>query len=515
MYQPYHQQTNQQQLDLPIQQPIQHQSQPQQQQQQPYHPYQQQQQQQQQYYPQQQQQQQQYQQQEYNTSYRPTQRHPPQQQPQSPPYRPYQLQQQPQQQYHVNNYNAPIDYSNRYNDNNNNNNNNRYNDQSGSRNNRSSPNDYGYDYDYRQPYNRGPPPPPPAELYQQQRYQYDNNNINGYGGPPAPHYQDTYNYRGGPNHFAGHPSFNNNNNYYDQSMGMQQHVVGQQQQQQHTNYAVGGAGAGGVHHPYNDTGSRRQQPQTGPFLEEMYKKDMKLMEIPPSIDAYFKAAGVLVYTEHDNTIKVLMGCEDRSAKKRHPSDPATLFLPFGGKVEKGETAVDTATREFNEETAFIFGDRIDSLPQRFLDVDKNEMSNVDQLYLEWIDLKEIFGQRQQQFARPNGETGHLISFFLPMLGQLKAHFRTEYPSIDLFSAVQLRQSSNSSEGDGPAHLSMSIDGNNNNNSSTDDTNQLNVSLDREQVDLANEQSNAHVQQQQHQCIDDKIGDDNLGTTKPH
>jgi len=97
------------------------------------------------------------------------------------------------------------------------------------------------------------------------------------------------------------------------------------------------------------------QPPSLPFNE-------LFTELPPLINTIYKAAGILPYSfTEDGKICLLLGCEDR-AKKKKTGNPITWWS-FGGKREKDETPVVTAAREFNEETAHIFEDQLDTIKQ--------------------------------------------------------------------------------------------------------------------------------------------------------
>ncbi|KAF2074530.1 hypothetical protein CYY_004157 [Polysphondylium violaceum] len=192
-------------------------------------------------------------------------------------------------------------------------------------------------------------------------------------------------------------------------------------------------------------------------------KNLKLKRVNAEINNTFKAAGVLLYSfvKDENTdqlkVKVLIGCEDR----RHKPKGGFLFAPFGGKVEQGENAYETAIREFNEETAYLFNDDIqhyndlirnpdhtrvfwipsskyvlfcteidydDSLSERFLEIDKTGFTNTDQIFIEWVDKNRFLrGPRFSNpiFTRDNGEEGKIASFFISMFGIVDNHLESK------------------------------------------------------------------------------------------
>eukprot|EP01133_Synstelium_polycarpum_P013004 gene13004-15295_t len=219
-----------------------------------------------------------------------------------------------------------------------------------------------------------------------------------------------------------------------------------------------------------------------------YSRDQIFKKIPKEVDATFKAAGILVYAVKDGKVHILLGCEDRSAKKKDkPSRNPHVYCPFGGKIEEGEMSIDTAVREFNEETAYIFSKQMydihinlkansspklwfprskyvlylakidydETIPEQFLAVDKAGFVHTDQVFLEWVDPLSLFKARANDpfFDRLQADSprGECTSFFVSMFYLLKSYFYANHP--DYFvrdsnaEAVAKTSSSSSTESD--------------------------------------------------------------------
>ncbi|EFA75971.1 putative mitogen-activated protein binding protein interacting protein [Heterostelium album PN500] len=154
----------------------------------------------------------------------------------------------------------------------------------------------------------------------------------------------------------------------------------------------------------------------------------------------FRAAGVLLYCLTDNNkVKLLLALKNRIQEGN--TESSLGYLPFGGKREKNECGSDTASREFNEETALIFNERIEEIKSKLKEpipfntgyflypLEINYNAELPQLYesaretlknneskmfkhvkkierIEWIDLDDI-------------DKKNLASLFKKMIGEIK------------------------------------------------------------------------------------------------
>lgn len=84
---------------------------------------------------------------------------------------------------------------------------------------------------------------------------------------------------------------------------------------------------------YNDYSNNNGKPKTGSVKDSLFIKT--------------KRAGIILYTSYSDIVYLCLGRDSRTHE----------FSDFGGRSEKGEFAVDTALREFHEETVNAF--RID------------------------------------------------------------------------------------------------------------------------------------------------------------
>jgi hypothetical protein len=107
--------------------------------------------------------------------------------------------------------------------------------------------------------------------------------------------------------------------------------------------------------------SKSQKPKTFYDFQNL-KPESGLFYSTPSISLY-RAAGILPYALFENQKYFLLALEDRThksiVKNRKYGDPIIDFVclgAFGGKIEKRDNGnpINTAFREFNEETSFYF-----------------------------------------------------------------------------------------------------------------------------------------------------------------
>ncbi|KYR00275.1 hypothetical protein DLAC_03439 [Tieghemostelium lacteum] len=191
---------------------------------------------------------------------------------------------------------------------------------------------------------------------------------------------------------------------------------------------------------------------------DFFTESTSFINLPQSINSIYRAAGVLLYSIHNKEIQFLLGCEDRTEKlKKRPNkfnSQPFVFLPFGGKVEEGESVYFTALRELNEETGYIFQNSLsqfkkemkqsikywihdskyllicleipydEDLPKKFQAVDKTMMAHTDQVYLEWVKMENLFAATytNPQFIKNDGTTGECLSFFASMFPRIKPVF---------------------------------------------------------------------------------------------
>jgi len=149
-------------------------------------------------------------------------------------------------------------------------------------------------------------------------------------------------------------------------------------------------------------------------------------KIPKVICNEYKACGTIVVSRHPITrkIMILLGKEDRTKRiGKHRTPLGIFWLNFQGKreIEDNNRPERTAFREFMEETGKIFSDHNcgiisqlydintpkiwfskskyvlffvvipfdDNVSDKFLNMDKNNLSNMYQLDLQWFELYEL------------------------------------------------------------------------------------------------------------------------------
>jgi 8-oxo-dGTP pyrophosphatase MutT (NUDIX family) len=174
--------------------------------------------------------------------------------------------------------------------------------------------------------------------------------------------------------------------------------------------------------------------------------------MPDPLLRVYRAAGILLYSfDKDGRMKLLLGREDRSHKKRDSSQDLTqVWLHFGGKREGNETPYSTAERELNEETGGIFkgkpllnmlqsnskiawiprGKYIlfllgipydEMLPQQFQRTTSQDRKDSDQSCLRWVSLEAVMHAVSQNSLIVRDERHHpleeisLFSFFVECL----------------------------------------------------------------------------------------------------
>ncbi|EGC39119.1 hypothetical protein DICPUDRAFT_75314 [Dictyostelium purpureum] len=240
---------------------------------------------------------------------------------------------------------------------------------------------------------------------------------------------------------------NNNNNYQEQHFN----TSGSDYQQQYQNQS----------YQHNNLQTYTQQYQNEP-------QSFKL--IPNRIERRYKSSGVVLYAiDNYGNIKILLGCEDLSKKKDYKKrQDKCVYTLLGGKRDRTEKSIDTAMRELNEETNFIFNDTEtdryrqllesentikywipsggyilycaqipydENIPKRFrrnnynnynnnknIKINKKESESI--VSLEWIDYSSISSCdfRNPIFIRSNGERGELYRFFIEILNTIYKQF---------------------------------------------------------------------------------------------
>lgn len=97
--------------------------------------------------------------------------------------------------------------------------------------------------------------------------------------------------------------------------------------------------------------------------------------IPQVISQCYASAGIIPYCKKRDKCYLLLGLEDRS----HKRDGCVVWSYFGGKKTRGENPVDTAIREFSEETLNCFQSS-QKLSRKAL---KSKLTNHDERFPYW------------------------------------------------------------------------------------------------------------------------------------
>lgn len=98
--------------------------------------------------------------------------------------------------------------------------------------------------------------------------------------------------------------------------------------------------------------------------------------IPQVLSQCYASTGVIPYCTKKGKCYVLLGLEDRSLKR----DSTVVWSYFGGKKNKGENPIQTAVREFTEETLHC----CDTSQQLSANALTQKLSNWDQRFPFWF-----------------------------------------------------------------------------------------------------------------------------------
>ncbi|KAF2072208.1 hypothetical protein CYY_006474 [Polysphondylium violaceum] len=390
------------------------------------------------------------------------------------------------QQNNYNSINNSDNYSNNYNNNNHyNNNNNNYNNNYNNNNNNFnhfSNNNNNYINEYNQRIQRFNNSGNFNQQPQQQQQQQQNgfidkySNVNYYNQNAYMSNNNNYNNNNYNNNYNNNNNYstpishhgNNNHQYNSNQFNNQFHSSQNQHQSRMYNLNNNNNNRSNLNNPSNRPPHQTRRFCTSssslplPANEFNPTKTQRYKVLPKEIDDIFKAAGVLLFSQHEGKLLFLLGREDRSHKKKLSNVGDHVYLPFGGKVEKGEKALETALREFNEETGYIFSSKLDEIEKqmaspatpkfwiphskyillclqipydatlcdKFLAVDKDTFANTDQVSIEWVEYNSLFKATPNKpfFQRENGETGECMVFFTQMFYLIKSWLISEFPT---------------------------------------------------------------------------------------
>eukprot|EP01117_Protostelium_nocturnum_P011325 TRINITY_DN4108_c0_g2_i1.p1 TRINITY_DN4108_c0_g2~~TRINITY_DN4108_c0_g2_i1.p1 ORF type:complete len:261 (+),score=115.46 TRINITY_DN4108_c0_g2_i1:319-1101(+) len=156
------------------------------------------------------------------------------------------------------------------------------------------------------------------------------------------------------------------------------------------------------------------------------------IKIPEYGRKYFKAASIVPFARNEGKTLILLGLERPSRK-----DPP-CWCDFGGKVDPGEELKpeETALREFNEETSFLFEDQKESMSER-LKLEEKQVFNSFNVFPQKI----WFG------------SGKFMVFFLevPFVKDVREQFLekdcSEMQDIDWFPVSSLIRDATNKEND--------------------------------------------------------------------